>query len=67
MVIAIIIHSCPEIRRPGEFLSTLRRSKFAFAPKTLAFCCALVRKRLRRRAGFAYGSRTAAAASMPRG
>ena len=39
-----LVSSCPEIRRPGEFLPTLRRSKFAFilvvchrAPKTLAF------------------------------
>ncbi len=31
--------SCPEIRRPGEFLSTLRRSQFAFAPNLVSAAC----------------------------
>ncbi|MEE8042332.1 MAG: hypothetical protein V3T15_06000, partial [Pseudomonadales bacterium] len=45
---------CPEIRRPGEFLPTLRRSKFTFAPRTLAFAACYSAKAV------------SAGASMPR-
>ncbi len=45
----LLASSCPEIRRPGEFLPTLRRSKFAFRSQALSFCCAFFRKELRKK------------------